>query len=441
MSQFLLARLFRHATPSRRPDDPHGVRARLAIERLEDRTNPAPISPVLTNLAAQTNTAILVAQGITQELFAASSLLNAVNQGALSSQALTVGSQASHLLTHLRTLETELTNAEGLATAFDQGNTSDQAALLQEVTQAEGQASGLISQLGPLETQLMSLNSQLAAVGATTLAGQVAAGANQVTSLLAQLQNSSSQLAGVETQLGGANTGSGGAGSAGGTPGSLTLAQAQALVTQLFVDLLGRQPDAAGLGAASNALLQGTSEGALVGGIVNSPEFLGREVQTAFTQILGRGADAGAINAGVSFLQSGQTLEQLEAQLAASDEFFAAAGGTDAGFITLLYQRVLHRDPTQLELNGWLQGRALGGGRLDVAMGIVTSQEANQDVLVTFYTNFLGRIPDPVGLETWTSVFTQNPNELAILTNFLTLGEGEYLNRALANANLPTIPV
>ena len=102
---------------------------------------------------------------------------------------------------------------------------------------------------------------------------------------------------------------------------------------------------------------------------------------------------------------------------------------------------MLHRDPGPLGLTGWLQGLESGGTRYAQALGILTSQEANQDVISSFYTTYLGRTPDPEGLAAWNVQFLANPSDLGILQKFLTVGQTEFLNHALSDAGLPPVAV
>jgi hypothetical protein len=78
-------------------------------------------------------------------------------------------------------------------------------------------------------------------------------------------------------------------------------------VTGLYVDVLGRAPDAAGLAAAQAALQSGVNRAALAGTFLTSTEVDRYLVDRYYAQFLGRNADASGEQAFVALLQN-QTL-------------------------------------------------------------------------------------------------------------------------------------
>jgi hypothetical protein len=78
-------------------------------------------------------------------------------------------------------------------------------------------------------------------------------------------------------------------------------------VTGLYVDVLGRAPDAAGLAAAQAALQSGVNRAALAGTFLTSTEVDRDLVDRYYAQFLGRNADASGEQAFVALLQN-QTL-------------------------------------------------------------------------------------------------------------------------------------
>jgi hypothetical protein len=55
------------------------------------------------------------------------------------------------------------------------------------------------------------------------------------------------------------------------------------------------------------------------------------------SQFLHRSAEPAALNTWPAFLQSGGTVQQLEAKIVGSNEYFQAHGGNNAGFLAGLY--------------------------------------------------------------------------------------------------------
>src|SRR5262249_24074564 len=85
----------------------------------------------------------------------------------------------------------------------------------------------------------------------------------------------------------------------------------------------------------------------------------------------------------VGFLQSGHTVEQVAADLAASSEY-AARFGTDSSYVESLYVKLFGRAASAAEVNGWLcvvgtQGRAA------VAQDFLSSAECRGDVVQQLY--------------------------------------------------------
>jgi hypothetical protein len=78
----------------------------------------------------------------------------------------------------------------------------------------------------------------------------------------------------------------------------------------------------------------------------------------AYKQFLNRQPDATGIAYWVLQMQQGLTEEHLEADFAASPEFFAVNGGTDAGLVTGMYKDLLLRNPDQAGIDYWVSPKA-----------------------------------------------------------------------------------
>jgi hypothetical protein len=198
------------------------------------------------------------------------------------------------------------------------------------------------------------------------------------------------------------------------TAGS-ALSDNQLYVSKLYLDLLHRPVDPAGLAGWTSVLDNGGSRAQVVQGIQRSPEYRGVEVQTLYQTVLGRAADAQGLADWGNFLAQGGTTEQLEAILIGSDEYFSRfGGGTNSGFLQAAYQLVLHRSIDPSGSQSW--GQALAGGmtRMAVAAAIVASLESDRTETQTLYGLLLHRPPDPSGFATFTGLLQQGmPNETA----------------------------
>src|SRR5262249_48844379 len=105
-------------------------------------------------------------------------------------------------------------------------------------------------------------------------------------------------------------------GTSAGVPGDQfvygTLSQTQRLVARVYLDLLQRPVDPAGLAIWSNFLSAGNSRTQMVQAIESSLEYRASLVQAAYLQLLHRPADSAGLSNFVAFLAAGGTIEQMD---------------------------------------------------------------------------------------------------------------------------------
>src|SRR5262249_45559811 len=90
----------------------------------------------------------------------------------------------------------------------------------------------------------------------------------------------------------------------------------QNYVTQLYVDLLRRQPDPGGLSFWTGLLDQNqATKMQVASAFVNSQEFRMVEVRDVYQQFLHRGVDPTGLTGWTQYLMQAHTLEQLQAQI------------------------------------------------------------------------------------------------------------------------------
>jgi uncharacterized repeat protein (TIGR01451 family) len=182
---------------------------------------------------------------------------------------------------------------------------------------------------------------------------------------------------------------------------NMSIAAADAVfVNHLYQDLLGRAPDLPGLNFWFGLLLAGVPRGAVTQEIWQSPEHYGIEVDRFYQIYLHRSADLLGRQAWVNALLAGAGETAVEQGFVASAEY-TADHPDDAGFVTSLYYAVLGRTPSASEVAGWQQVLQNGASRAAVALGFLTSQEADLRLLDQYYEGYLGRAPDPAGEQFW----------------------------------------
>jgi len=77
--------------------------------------------------------------------------------------------------------------------------------------------------------------------------------------------------------------------------------------------------------------------------ILHSQEYLTLEATHLYQNVFGRAPDAGGLASSVAMLAAGASSTELEAILLGSAEYYGAAGGTNAGFVSAVYQTALGR--------------------------------------------------------------------------------------------------
>jgi hypothetical protein len=170
-------------------------------------------------------------------------------------------------------------------------------------------------------------------------------------------------------------------------------------VAQIYRDLLHREVDATGLANFTAFLDAGGSRASVTAAILASQEYQTLLVEDLYQRYLHRSADPSGLSAFVSFLSHGGTVEQAESAIVASVEYFHnRGGGTNSGFLGVLYQDALDRPIDPIGEANFSILLMQGGTRGEVADAVFTSPEYQGDLVESFYIRFLGRAADSRGL-------------------------------------------
>jgi len=166
-------------------------------------------------------------------------------------------------------------------------------------------------------------------------------------------------------------------------------------VTQLYRNVLNRDPDAAGLAGWVGAKETGAARAQVVTGFVDSPEFIrqtagaaqefaGRidpaswidDVYRLYVATLHRAPDLGGLTSWTDILADGTTLSSVARGFVDSPEFSTTYGDLDdADFVELLYQNVPGRASDAVGRAGWLDALEQGAARQDIVLGFSQSNE------------------------------------------------------------------
>ncbi|HEV8061120.1 MAG TPA: DUF4214 domain-containing protein [Gemmataceae bacterium] len=216
----------------------------------------------------------------------------------------------------------------------------------------------------------------------------------------------------------------------GGPSESLTGTPNQQFVEQAYLDMLGRVADTNGLAAWSSLLDQGQATRAQVAlAIEASSESHGLVIEALFVQILHRTVDPPTEEGLTNFLNSGGTAQQVALALLNSPEYLNDNGNTASGFVTGLYRDLLHRSPDTGD-QYWLQAIDNGSSMAAVAAAFLGSAESDQDVIDGFFHRFLNRAGDSAGITYYVSLLQQGASWEEIEASII--GSAEYFARAQA---------
>ena len=176
----------------------------------------------------------------------------------------------------------------------------------------------------------------------------------------------------------------------------------------------------------------------------------GRLYQAAF----GRAPDDAGLAYWSAALHAGTSLVAIAGDFLASPEFQARYGNPDnTGFVTDLYQNVLHRAPDPTGLAYWEGTLANGTSRAQLLVDFSESPEdkagtppsADAEEAARLYWVALDRAPDSVGLTYWTSQLSNGTATLAqeadalagspeFISHYGTLGNSAFVSQLYENA-------
>lgn len=188
-----------------------------------------------------------------------------------------------------------------------------------------------------------------------------------------------------------------------------------AYVTSVYLSVLQRDPEPLGLAQWTTALKRGVPYTEVANSITGSDEFRARLITDAYRAYLGRGPDPIGLRGWLLEMGQGLQIEAMQAGFVASPEYYALAGGDDAGWITRLYRHVLGRDPAQAEVSFWQARLAQGQSRYGVAIGFLYSSEHLTSVVDGYYGELLYRHIDPVGASTWVGLIQHGSRDEQII--------------------------
>jgi hypothetical protein len=184
-------------------------------------------------------------------------------------------------------------------------------------------------------------------------------------------------------------------------------------VTEIYREVLARNPDPAGLSTYTQEVANGTSIAQVRQMIALSPEAQ-NDLNGLYHQIFDRAIDPSGDGTYTSFLANGGSLNAVEVMLAQSPE--------TQNNLNQIYQQVLGRNIDPSGLNTYETALA-GGTSLDQAQGLIAhSAEAVAD-LTSLFDGIVGRAPgiaELLGMED--HLATPGSSQQALASNLSTIG-------------------
>ena len=211
---------------------------------------------------------------------------------------------------------------------------------------------------------------------------------------------------------------------------ALGVAETERFVKAAYLDLPGWSPSAGDLAYWTNEIAtKGYCRSRLTNALAVDAGYLGGIVDDAYQLTLDRLPGPGPRAARLARLQAGtDTSTDLYVALLASGEFRDLAGGTDAGYVTRLYQKLLGFTPSSGDLAYWT-GRVTAVGAERVAKEIYQSADSATRRVQALANRYLGRSLSGTELTTWRTRLTTGTNNDVTVSRDL-VNSTEYFNRA-----------
>jgi hypothetical protein len=194
-------------------------------------------------------------------------------------------------------------------------------------------------------------------------------------------------------------------------------------VTTLYGSILNRAPDVNGFNYWIQYLQAGGSQTQVSQAFWESLEHRQIQVQQYYQYYLGRPADPVGLNYwGARFL-SGASETDIQSAILASGEY-QTYHSDSTSFLNGLYGAVLGRAADAAGLAAWTQALANGMARDQVARAFLTSGEAYQRTVDSYYSDYLHRPADLPGQNTWVFLLQTGQKTVnQVAEGFLASGE------------------
>ena len=163
-------------------------------------------------------------------------------------------------------------------------------------------------------------------------------------------------------------------------------------INALYLDVLNRP--ASNLDVSTGlAFLAGNSHQQFAASVLANTEYRTDLVDNYFHSYLSRLPLPTELSTDVTALGSGASDQTVQEAILATPEFFMKNGNDNPGFVNGLFMALLGRGPMFSEQT-FFEGELTGGAtRIQIASQLLEVTEYNQDLLTTYYQQYLDRAP------------------------------------------------
>ncbi len=198
-------------------------------------------------------------------------------------------------------------------------------------------------------------------------------------------------------------------------------------VSALYLDMLSRTPASSEVSYWVPYVAASNGRANVSAGFSASEEYRKKAITAAYGGILARQPEVSGLNAWYGEVLGGRTrIDDIRRTFLASEEFWLQGGGTDAGYVQLLYRRALGRDAGASEVSYWSQ-QLRSQGRYRVIAAIYDSPESARLRVDRAYREWLVRTAGESERVYWEALVISQGDEAmrqAIMVS------QEYYNRA-----------
>lgn len=221
-------------------------------------------------------------------------------------------------------------------------------------------------------------------------------------------------------------------------PVAAAVTQNQAdFINQMYADLLKRPADGRSCAPLAAMLMAGATRAQVAAVVTGGAEFRTLTIEGYFQTYLQRPPSAAEISFGVDLL--GKLSEDgVQATVLGGEEYFRRAGDSNSAFVQRMYQDVLNRPPTPVELRDSLELIALNQSRMSIAAKLLGGVEHQRMVVASLYRAILRRPPTAAELDKVAAVLLIGLRESFVID--LLVGSEEYLKFAVQAASHTVVP-